>query len=152
MEISSLNGHIVALNIQEPIPRGLNVDETVDKIHEAGGIAIACHPITFFKGSLGKYANSKFDAIEVINSSAFPFRRSIKHAQRLASRLGSAQVAGTDAHYGPEIGYAYTLINAELAIDEVIKAIGKGSCRPCGKAIPWTLRLRKQLLMLKRRY
>jgi predicted metal-dependent phosphoesterase TrpH len=151
MEITSLNGHIVALNIKEPIPKDLGSDETVDRIHEAEGIAVACHPITFFKGSLGKYANSKFDAIEVINASAFPFHRSVKQAQQLASNLRIPQVAGTDAHYALEIGCAYTLIDAELKTDEVIKAISKGSCKPLGRAIPWTLRLKKEILMAKRR-
>jgi len=145
MEVSSINGHIVALNVRELVPRGLSVDETVDRIHEAGGIAVACHPVTFFKGSLGKHTNSRFDAIEVINSSAVPFRHSVKEARKLAIKLQKAQIAGTDAHYGPDIGHAYTLIEARPEVDEVIKAISEGLCRPVGKAIPWTLRLRRFL-------
>src|SRR4030042_5024673 len=43
MEVSSNDGHIVALNIHEPIPRGLSAVETVELIHKAGGGAIACH-------------------------------------------------------------------------------------------------------------
>lgn len=151
MEITSLNGHIVALNVKEPVPRDLGVGETVDRIHDAGGLAVACHPITLFKGSLGKQADSRFDAIEVINASAIPFNHSVKQARRLASNLGVPQVAGTDAHYAPEIGYAYTLVDAELKTEEVIKAISKGSCRPHGKAIPWKIRVKKEILMLKRR-
>jgi predicted metal-dependent phosphoesterase TrpH len=151
MEISSLNGHILALNVQEPIPKKLGADETVDKIHEANGIAVACHPITFFKESLGKNTNSKFDAMEVINASAFPFHYSVRNGRKLASRLGIAQVAGSDAHYGPEIGCAYTLVDAESEIDEIIKAISKGLCQPFGRAIPLTTRLKREILGLKRR-
>ncbi len=150
MEISSSDGHIIALNIQEPIPKGLPADETVDKIHEASGLAVACHPVGLFKGSLGKHTSSKFDAVEVINGSAFPFGFSVKRARRIASNLGLAQVGGTDAHYGPEIGCAYTLIDSELRVDQVIRAIGKGMCQPFGKAIPWKLRVKKEFLMLKR--
>lgn len=152
LEISSLNGHVVGLNIQEQIPKGLSADETVDKIHEAGGIAIACHPIAFFKGSLGKHVNSKFDAVEVINSSAFPFKYAVKQSRKIASRLEIAQVAGSDAHYGPEIGCAYTIVNAELKIEEVVKAIRKGLCEPFGKAIPLTTRLKRELLVIKRKF
>ena len=151
MEISSLNGHIVALNVQEQIPSRLSVDETVDKIHEAGGIAVACHPVTPFKVGLGKHTNSKFDAVEVINASAFPFNYSVKHSQRIASRLGIARVAGSDAHYGPEIGYAYTLVDAELEVEEIIKALSKGLCQPFGRAIPLTTRLKREFLILKRK-
>ena len=151
MEISSLNGHILGLNVEELVPKRLSADETVDKIHEAGGIAVACHPITFFKESLGNKTNSKFDAVEVINASAFPFNYSVKNSRKMASRLGIAQVAGSDAHYGPEIGCAYTLVDAELEVDEIIKAISKGLCQPFGRAIPLTARLKRELLILKRK-
>jgi hypothetical protein len=151
MEISSLNGHIVALNVQEQIPPKLSVDETVDKIHEAGGIAVACHPVTPFKVGLGKHTSSKFDAVEVINASAIPFGYSVKHGEKIASRLGIARVAGSDAHYGPEIGYAYTLVDAELEVEEIIKALSKGLCQPFGRAIPLTTRLKREFLILKRK-
>jgi predicted metal-dependent phosphoesterase TrpH len=151
IEISSSNGHVLGLNVQEPIPKKLSADETVDKIHEAGGIAVSCHPVTFFKESLGKSTNARFDAVEVINASAFPFNYSVKNSRRLASRLGIAQVAGSDAHYGPEIGCAYTLVDAELEVDKIIRAISKGLCQPFGRAIPITTRLKREILSLKRR-
>ena len=150
MEISSSNGHVVALNVQEVIPKGLDADETVDRIHRAGGIAVACHPVTFFKGSLRKHVSSKFDAVEVINASSFPFNYSVKNAQKIASRLGIPRVAGSDAHYPPEIGYAYTLVDASSNVDEVMRSIHKGSCQPFGRAIPIKVKLKKELATLKR--
>lgn len=151
IEVTSLNGHVVGLNVQEQIPQKLSVNETLDKIHEGGGIAVACHPVTFFKVSLGRCPNPKFDAVEVINSSAFPFNYSVEHGQRIASHLGIARVAGSDAHYGPEIGCAYTMVNAELEGEEIIKAIRKGLCEPFGGAIPLKMRLKREFLVLKRK-
>jgi predicted metal-dependent phosphoesterase TrpH len=152
IEISSLNGHIIGLNLQEPIPQKLSADETVERIHELGGLAVVCHPTNFFKKSLGKNVNQKFDALEVINSSAIPFNHSVKRSQEIASRLGIAQVAGSDAHYGPEIGSAYTIIEAELEINRIIRAISKGLCQPFGGAIPLKTRLKRELLILKRKF
>ncbi|MEM3760772.1 MAG: PHP domain-containing protein [Candidatus Bathyarchaeia archaeon] len=152
IEVSSLGGHVLALNIQEPIPKGLSVDETVDRIHSLGGIAVACHPTSLFKGSLGENISSKFDAVEVINASAFPFNYSVKHSRKIASRLGIAQIGGSDAHYGPEVGCAYTLVNAESEVEEIIKSITNGLCQPFGKAIPLTTRLKRELLVLKRKF
>lgn len=143
MEIASAHGHIVGLNVREPIRNELSADETVDRIHEAKGIAVACHPTGFLKGGLGKHTSSKFDAVEVINSSALPFGYSVRRNQSIAIRLGKSQVAGSDAHYGPEIGCAYTLIDAELNADDVLKAIKNGFCKPFGQAIPFSLRLRR---------
>jgi predicted metal-dependent phosphoesterase TrpH len=151
IEISSLDGHIIGLNVHKSVPPKLGVDETLDRIHEAGGIAIACHPITFFKESLKGHISPGFDAIEVINSSAFPFNYSVKRSQKLASRFGIARVAGSDAHYGPEIGCAYTLVDAESEVDEIVRAISKGLCSPHGRAIPLMTRLKRRLLVLKRK-
>jgi predicted metal-dependent phosphoesterase TrpH len=152
MEITSLEGHIVGLNVQKPIQKGLTMQATLDEIHRAGGIAIACHPTAFFKGSLGKHVSSEFDAIEVINSSAIPFEYAVKRNERIASRLGIPQVAGSDAHYGPEIGYAYTLIDAKPDVDNVVEAIKKGLCKPFGTSIPMTLRLKRELSKLAKKF
>jgi predicted metal-dependent phosphoesterase TrpH len=150
IEVSSRNGHIVGLNLQEPVEKGLSADETVDKIHEAGGLAVACHPFALFKGSLGKHTNAKFDAIETINASAFPFSRCVRKATQIAERFRLPCVAGTDAHYGPAIGCAYTLVAAEPSVDAIAKAIVRGQCQPFGKSIPLTLTLKRQILYLKR--
>jgi predicted metal-dependent phosphoesterase TrpH len=146
IEIQCLNGHVLGLNLKEPIAQKLTTDEAVELIHKAGGIAIACHPVAFFKGKLRDYANSKFDAVEVINASAFPFNYSVTNSKRIASELGIAGVGGSDAHYGPEIGYAYTLVDSELKTDDIVEAISKGACQPFGKAIPLMLRLKRQVL------
>ncbi len=144
MEISSLHGHIVGLNVAERIPRDLSADETVDRIHEAGGVAIACHPFALFKGSIGKHVTAKFDAVETINASSFPFNSASRKANALAERLNLPKVAGTDAHYGPVIGRAFTVIDAEPNVEAVVKAIVNGQCEPFGKSISWFMRVENQ--------
>ncbi len=149
-EVSSLNGHIVGLNVEEPIPKRLSLQETVDRIHQAGGIAVACHPFVLFKGSVGKHVTAKFDAVETINSSAFPFKSSTEKANQLADRLKLPKVAGTDAHYGPVIGQAYTLVDAEPNVEAVLKAIINGRCQPFGESMPFTLRVKNQFRFFKK--
>lgn len=150
VEVSSLNGHIVGLNLQESVPKNLTVNETVDRIHKLGGLAIACHPKAVLKSSLKVEAEQKFDAVEVINASAFPFKRSVEKASEIAYSLGLPQVAGSDAHYAPEIGSAFTVVDAEPNCEEIAKAISKGLCQPFGKAIPLMLRLKRKILTFKR--
>jgi predicted metal-dependent phosphoesterase TrpH len=151
IEVTSADGHIVGLNVRESIPPWLGAGETVDKIHTAGGLAVACHPVTLFKGSIGKKTNADFDAVEVINASAIPFRYSIKHAKLMASQLKIPSVAGSDAHYAPEIGCAYTIVASEPNAEEVMKAIKDGLCQPCGGSIPIGTRLKKTLLTIRKR-
>lgn len=151
IEIASSDGHVVGLNVTEPVSGKLSADETVDRIHGAGGIAVACHPVGLFKGSLGKHTSLSFDAVEVINSSAIPFNYAVKQSMKIASRLGKPRLAGSDAHYGPEIGCAYTVVNAEPNVDNVVKAISRGLCQPFGNSIPWTIRLKRMIAINKRR-
>jgi predicted metal-dependent phosphoesterase TrpH len=152
MEVSSADGHIVALNLQELIPRGLSAKETVDRIHEAGGIAIAVHPYAWFKGSLTSHVETaKFDAVETINASAFPFKRCKRKAMEIAQKLNLPCVGGTDSHYGPTIGYGYTIIDSEPNVDSIAKAIVNGKCQPFGQQVPLTLNLERQYKLIKRR-
>jgi predicted metal-dependent phosphoesterase TrpH len=151
MEISSSDGHIVALNISELIPRDLSAAETVDRIHKAGGVAIACHAYALFKGSLGKNAASaKFDAIEVVNARAFPFGRCKRKAEEMAQKLGFSRVGGTDAHYGRQVGYGYTIVDAELNVESVCKAIVAGHCEGFGQPVPVFLNLELEWQRLRR--
>ena len=142
MEVSSAEGHIVALNVKELIPRGLSAAETVERIHKADGVAIACHPYASFKGCLRDAVTSSFDAIETINARAIPFKRSVKQAEAKAISLSLPRVGGTDAHYGPQIGYGYTIIDAEApTVKAILNAIVEGKCQPFGQAVPLTSNL-----------
>ncbi len=150
IEVSSAAGHIVGLNVREVIPRGLSASETVDRIHSAGGIAVACHPYALFKGSLGKNVSAKFDAVETVNARAFPFGRSCRKAKEVAERLGLPRVGGTDAHYGPQVGYGYTVVDAELQVDSIVKAIVEGRCEGHGESVPVFVDLQLQVKRLRR--
>ena len=152
IEISSLGGHVLALNVTKPIPPNLTLSETIQRIHEAGGIAVAAHPVALLKGLRFTDTTLNFDAIEVINSATFPFSLSTYLSRKIAVRLNLPQIAGSDAHYGPEIGFAYTLINADPEVDEIVYAIKNGATVPFGRAIPWKLRLKRASLNFKRKY
>jgi predicted metal-dependent phosphoesterase TrpH len=150
IEITTIHGHLLALNITTPIPPKLDINETIKRIHEAGGIAVAPHPTLFYKSAPSRHASS-YDAIEVMNSAAVPFQLFTYLNQKLATRLNLPQTAGSDSHYGPEIGAAYTVIEADPDVDEIVQAIKKGATIPVGKSIPWRMRLKGEALKLKRK-
>jgi len=150
IEITALGGHVLALNITKSIPPKLDLSETVHRIHEAGGIAVAAHPTLVYKSALSQQITS-YDATEVINSAAIPFSFSTYMSRKLAARLNLPQTAGSDSHYAPEIGAAYTIIEADPDVDEIIQAIKGGATLPLGRSIPWRVRLRRGALSLKRK-
>jgi hypothetical protein len=143
IEVSTLYGHLLALDVKEVIPPKLDVSTTIEKIHEAGGIAIAAHPTAIYRGKLRRHVTAEFDAVEVVNASSFPFRFSNYINRKIARRLNLPQTGGTDAHAPPEIGMAYSLVDASLDKNEIISAIKKGKVKACGEAIPLLLRLRR---------
>ena len=150
IEITTLRGHLLALNVTTPIPAKLDINETIQRIHEAGGIAVAAHPTVFYKSAPSQQTAS-YDAIEVINSAAIPFQLFTYLNRNLATCLNLPQIAGSDSHYAPEIGAAYTVIEADPDVDEIVQAIKKGATIPVGKSIPWRMRLKGKALGLKRR-
>lgn len=146
IEVTAKRGHVLGLNLTTPVPKHLGLAETVERIHENGGIAVAAHPSAFLKSGLGSNALRemvKMDAVEVINSSAFPFSLSTRLDRRLASRLSLPQTAGSDSHIPEAIGLAYTMVDADSEVEDIIHAIKKGSTVPYGKSTPWRLRIRK---------
>ena len=152
MEVSSADGHIVALNLQELIPRGLSARKQLTEFIRRAEIAIAVHPYAWFKGSLTSHVETaKFDAVETINASAFPFKRCKRKAEEIAQKLNLPCVGGTDSHYGPTIGYGYTVIDSEPNVDSIAKAIVNGKCQPFGQQVPLTLNLERQYKLIKRR-
>ena len=126
-EVSSRDGHILALFIEKLIPPDLSAEDTVGAIHEQGGLAIAAHPYwrngsVDYKGrpyGLGeRIRDLGFDAIEVINGGFTP---SMIGANRRASvvtkSLGRAAVGGSDAHVKHALGWGHTRFVGSTAHD-----------------------------------
>ena len=124
IEVSTSAGHIVALGIEEMIRPDLSVDETLDIIHDQGGIGIASHPFDVRREGIGKQC-IKCDAIEAFNALNLE-RLSNWRADKFAGRNRKPVTAGSDAHSIEMIGYGLNNIKAERNIDSVIKAIRNG--------------------------
>jgi len=116
-EVSSRDGHIIGLFLEQAVKPGLSAAATVHAIHEQGGIAIAPHP--FWRTSRVVRAGNPvhgvgwlaaelpFDAIEVENATPgfYVFNRL---ARRLNMGLGAAELGCSDAHIVDAVGRAFT--------------------------------------------
>ncbi|GEM_PF-564877 len=122
-EISSKQGHIVAVGISEAIPPGMDYRETIDRIHELGGVAIASHPFDITKHGLHERAK-KCDAVESFSAINLD-RFSNRTCRAFAKKHGLHQVAGSDAHCPEMLGHGVNWTDAE-GIDGIVKAIRGG--------------------------
>ena len=102
-EIKTVEGEVIGLGIKKDVPQGLSIDETVEKIHDLGGIAVAPHPFGsyIFRQCIREKA-VKADAIEVYNASLL--RSANRNALKLAKKFKKPQTAGSDAHGLREVG------------------------------------------------
>lgn len=133
VEVSTIEGHVLAYGVPELIPRDLSIQATIDRIHDAGGLAVAAHPLRFPSGiGLESAANSSFDAIEILNGGNS--RRSNSRARKLAEQSGKPVTAGSDAHRIGEVGKAYVEIDAVSCEEDVLEAVRRGRARPGGRS------------------
>lgn len=130
-----MRGHVLALGIQERIAPGLSVEETVDKIHEQGGVAVAAHPFDISRRGVREKA-SLCDAIEIFNAINIE-RLSNWRTAKFASACNLPGIAGTDAHSIDMLGYSYTLCNTDSKdVSSILKAIKNGKVRVHGRYVP----------------
>ncbi|MCD6381730.1 MAG: PHP domain-containing protein [Candidatus Aenigmarchaeota archaeon] len=122
-EVTSEKGHILALGIQERIKPGLSVIETIEKIHDQGGIAIAAHPYDFRRKGIGDSAKY-CDAIEVFNAINVDRTANLR-ANKLAELYHKPKTAGSDAHWLPMMGHGLTEIRC-TNVDGCLKEIKNG--------------------------
>ncbi|MBQ6350051.1 MAG: PHP domain-containing protein [Methanobrevibacter sp.] len=135
IEVSSTLGHILGFGCEENIPRDLSPQETIDRIHDVGGLAIIPHPYCFYRhGLLCKidYKELKIDAIETKNA-RFIVGYCNGKAKNLSKKENIPELGASDAHYWKFVGDCYSLIDAEKDIDSVLKSIKKGKTKACGK-------------------
>ncbi|MDG6221859.1 MAG: CehA/McbA family metallohydrolase [Candidatus Bathyarchaeota archaeon] len=150
IEVSTLQGHLLGINLTTPIPAKLSMEETIQQIHEAGGIAVAAHPTAFYKSPATRKVTS-YDAVEVMNAASIPFSVLTHYSRKFAEQLNLPQTGGSDSHYAPEIGSAYTVVDADPNIDEIAKAVIRGATSPRGKGIPFKIRVKRSISKFKRK-
>lgn len=125
-EISSTEGHALALFIRKRIPAGLSFLETLMLIGEQGGIAIAAHPLAKGTTSLDfnvireacnhPFASKVLVGIEAFNG-GLVYTRSNKSIAAQSSQLPLAQVGNSDAHILQTIGQGASYFPGNSVMD-----------------------------------
>jgi predicted metal-dependent phosphoesterase TrpH len=149
-EISTMDGHLLALFIQRPVQPGLSLVETVLRVGELGGLCIAAHPLARGINSLAPEAirsalkvpgvSDVLIGIEVFNASIF-HRRSNEVALAFAQDLPMAQVGNSDSHWLQTIGQGATefagttVADLRLALETGATKVHRSSRLASGPAI-----------------
>jgi predicted metal-dependent phosphoesterase TrpH len=128
MEVTTLDGHLLALFVDEPIGSFQRMEPTLEAIHKLGGIAIAPHPLSWLTRSVkapvfervaAAHGNDGvfFDGIEEFNMSPAGRATSAKARAMNRDRLGLAAIGSSDAHFLAAVGSAWTRFDGATGED-----------------------------------
>ncbi len=139
-EITTRRGHVVGLFLSDPIPPFRSVAETVERIHDQGGLAVAAHPLGVFlslgSGSLRRLQadprpERHLDAVEIINPSLGGRLRHRALEALNADELHLPGLGSSDAHVLETVASAWTWFPGSTAA-EFRAALASGSVEAAG--------------------
>lgn len=141
-EISTSDGHLLALFIREKIPAGLTLLETVLRVREIGGVCIIPHleargAPSVQRQLLQEVLNARnvrqvIKGIETLNA-GLVYKSSNDTAQLASYELNLARIGSSDSHVIWMIGRAITLFPGHTT-DDLREAIERGF------TIPWSIK------------
>ena len=140
-EITTRRGHILGLFLTTRIPALRPLEETIERIHAQGGIAVAAHPMAPLTPSLGHRSlvrlhhdpdpDHHLDAIELMNPSAAGRVRHGRRRRVNEELLELAPLGNSDAHVVEGIGSGWTWFPGVTA-DDYRAAITAKTTEPDG--------------------
>lgn len=128
VEITTEQGHLLGIGVDEVPPQSVDVFAAVDMIHDQGGVAILSHPFDrlrqAYNRNLDDYGMAalarRVDAVEGVNSRCL-LRVSNDKARAFARMHGLPCTGGSDAHFPMELGRAVTYAPVDVPIEEAIR-------------------------------
>jgi hypothetical protein len=147
IEVTTSEGHLIVLGIEEGIEKGLSPEETIriarqkakEKEKNSTVVIIAPHPFHPFRHSIGNLCTHPgIDAIETYNSRYF-FGTANEMARRKVARNNITAVAGSDAHSAECVGLATVDVEVDvdiaqkpeskMQVEVILKGIKEGKVR-----------------------
>lgn len=135
-EVTTRQGHVLALFIERDVPSFRSVEATLERIHERDGLAIAPHPLSWLTRSISERtldricgrdeAGVTFDAIELANPSPAGLRTRSRALRLNVERWRLPATGGSDAHHLPHIGTGWTTFEGRSA-DDLRAALATGT-------------------------
>ena len=113
-EITSKDGEIIGLFLQETISKDLTAKQTIMQIHEQGGLVYIPHPFETFRHGLKidilEQIRNEIDIIEVFNARS-RWRGKSSTALKFADKYKIATAASSDSHGQKGLGSSFSIIS-----------------------------------------
>ncbi|WP_336001025.1 PHP domain-containing protein [Halorientalis halophila] len=147
VEISTADGHLLALGVVDRPPIGRSLADTVRWVRTEGGVAVVPHPFQVSRYGVRKRDLVPCDGIEVFNAWSMAGIQN-RRAEAFASEREYTALGGSDAHDSTMIGQGYTevdvtLPDGDLTPARILAGIRAGRTRAVGNTTSKTKYLSK---------
>lgn len=139
-EISTREGHMLALFLHEPVAPGQSIERSIEQVHAQGGLAIIAHPFNrVFRHSVQRSVMNRLlrqpelhpDGVETLNGSFAGIGSSRIAMNATRTIYHWAETGGSDAHTPTAVGCARTLFSGQTAA-ELREALLRRETLPIG--------------------
>jgi len=146
MEITTLEGHLLAYGLEEPVRMLQPLTRTIELVHEQGGFCIVPHPMSWLTLSLQRWSierilrdpreEIRLEGLEILNPN-LAGRVSYERVMALnEERFHLSELGGSDAHLLSMIGQAHTFFPGRTA-DDFRQALESRTTRAEGQFLSW---------------
>ncbi len=138
IEISTREGHLIALGVSEVIPADLDFSETVALARERGAVLVLPHPYHKWRHGAGLRVPSAIDEVDAVETfnSRYITGSANRKAAREALKQGKPSVGGSDAHHARYVGFGLTFVDADRDPASILQAIREGKTKAGGRMTP----------------
>ncbi len=129
-EVKTAEGEIIGLFLKELVARDMSPEDTIEAIHEQGGLAVIPHPYDIFRRSVLtdeaiERVKTKVDAIEGFNCRNILGKHDQK-ARATAAEVSKPITLGTDSHSPWELGGALLELDDFETPEELLQSLPGG--------------------------
>jgi len=135
-EVSTADGHLLAIGVDSAPEPGRPLPETAREIREESGVAVVPHPFQRSRHGANRTAIRDVDGIEVFNAHTLTNIRN-GQAEQFASTNGYPAYGGSDAHRPGGIGHAATAVvlpgTTTVSAGTIVEAMRAGRTAPVSR-------------------
>lgn len=135
VEVSTADGHLLAIGVTSQPDPGRPLDETVETVRDGGGIAVIPHPFQRSRHGVSAAVISDCDGVEVFNAHSLTGVRN-RQAERFAATYDYPRFGGSDAHRAAFVGRGVTYVETSVrrpTAEDVVAAMRAGRTRAGGR-------------------
>lgn len=130
-EVRAREGEVLGLFLTEDVPRDLSAAETIERIHEQGGLAGAPHPFDPFRHGLDDNIETLADQLDFVEGLNARMTRAAYNdkAREFAATRSLPISAASDAHSPQEVGRCYVEMPDFATPQEFLESLREGTLR-----------------------